>query len=492
MSTPAEAAPVWTKPSMPARSGVALAIVLAGAVLVMVDASIVNVAIPVLREDLGASFSEAQLVVAVYQVAYAALLITGGRLGDLYGRKRLFLVGLGGFVAASVVCGLAPDPVTLVVARAFQGAAAALMLPQTLSVIQVVIPLERRPRALAAFGVTSAAATILGPLLSGVIIHADVLGSSWRPSFLINLPVGLIGLVLAVRFLPESRSEQAKRLDLGGALLITLALSAVIVALIEGTDLGWPIWTVVLIVGSVPLFWRFARRCRVVHARNGSALVPPALWKDRAFVIGLVIYVLAYACVLPFFLYQSITLQYGQGYSALQTGLTSTPYAIGTIIGYRSALRAQRRLDGRAICLTGSALWTVGTIGLLITVLATGTNLSGLSLLPMLVVAGFGAGFMIGPLLGTILGVVSSFDAGAASGLLTTGQQVGGALGIAAAGLVFLQPLNGTVLAATPGQYIHAFAAALMVMVAVLVVNTVLISLLPRDTRKGSTDPAAR
>lgn len=468
-----------------ARPGWAVATVLAAAVLVMADASIVNVAIPVLRQHLGASFAQSQLIIAAYQICYAALLITGGRLGDLFGRRRLFMLGLSGFVLASVACGLAPTPVFLIVARAVQGATAALMFPQTLSVIQVAVPLERRPGAIAAFGITSAAATIFGPLVSGAIIQLNIFGSSWRPSFLINLPVGLVGLLMARMFLPESRSEQAKRLDFIGAGLVTAALAVMIVGLIEGNDQNWPSWAIGLIVLSIPLFALFHWRCRAMHARTQSALVPPPLWKDRAFVTGLIVYVLAYSCVLSFFLYQSITLQYGVGYTALQTGLTSSTYAIGTIAGYQIALRLQKKkVAGRTICFFGSALWAIGTAGILGTVALVGTSLNGWYLLPTLVVAGYGAGFMIGPLLATILSGVQSSDAGAASGLLTTGQQVGGALGIALVGVAFLGSLGavgqggaGTV--PVLQHYEGAFMAALILMTVLLAANTVLVRLLP-------------
>lgn len=466
------------------RSGLAVATVLAAAVMVMADASIVNVAIPALRQNLGASFAQSQLIIAVYQICYAALLVTGGRLGDLFGRRRLFMLGLSGFVLASVACGLAPTPVFLVVARAVQGVTAALMFPQTLAVIQVAVPLERRPGAIAAFGITSAAATIFGPLVSGALIQLNILGSSWRPSFLINVPIGLVGLLMAASFLPESRSEQAKRLDFVGVGLVTAALGAVIVGLIEGNNLGWPAWSIVLMVLSVPLFALFHWRCRVVHARTRSALVPPSLWRDCAFVTGLGIYMLAYSCVLSFFLYQSITLQYGLGYTALETGLVSSTYAVGTIVGYRIALRLLKKLAGRTICFAGSALWAIGTAGILGTVALFGTGLTGWYLVPMLVVAGFGAGVMIGPLLGTILSGVRGSDAGAASGLLTTGQQVGGAVGIAVAGVAFLGALGAVALNGAGNvpvleHYEGAFKAALILMTAILVVNTILIGLLP-------------
>lgn len=459
------------------RPAVPVAIVLTAAFLVMADSSIVNVAIPVLRTDIGATFGEAQLVVAAYQITYAALLIVGGRLGDRFGRRRLFLLGLAGFVVASIGCGLAPAPTVLIALRAVQGAAAAMMFPQTLSVIQVVVPRAGRPVALAVFGTTGSVATIAGPLVSGLLIRADLFGTSWRPAFLVNLPIGLAGLLLARRFLPESRSAGTATVDVPGGLLGVVALGSLVVALVEGRDLGWPWWTVALAVLAVPALAGFHLRCRAVHARGGTALIPPPLWRDRAFVSGLLVYVLSYLCLLSFFLYLAVTLQYGFARSPLGSALIACPYGIGTITGFQVSTRLRRVAGGRTRVFAGSLTWLAGTVGLAVTLACRGAELSGPVLLPALAVSGLGVGIMMAPLLGVILGGVRHSDAGAASGILSTGQQVGSVLGIALVGAAFTATMPD---GPTGPAYGTALYAAVLVIAAVLAVSTALIRLLPR------------
>ncbi|MFF6900300.1 MFS transporter [Streptomyces hydrogenans] len=428
-----------TRPRSP---GVAVAIVLVAAFLVLADTSIVNVAAPVLQSDLGASFAQTQWVVAAYQLTYAVLLITGGRLGDLYGRRRLFVVGLVGFVVTSAACGFATSPAVLIAARALQGATAALMYPQTLAVIQVVVPPERRPKAFAALGMVVSGATIAGPMISGVLIQLDLFGSSWRPAFLLNLPIGLLGVLAAVKFLPESRSEQARRLDLPSVLLVTAALGCLIYPLIEGHERDWPWWTVALMVLSLPLFGAFHLRCTQVHRVTQSALVPPSLWRDRAFTVGLVMYVLAYSGIASFFLYQSLMLQFAYGYSALAVAAIMSPFAIGSMVGYYSSTPFAKKTSGRVAVAVGALIWAVGDVAVGATTLLAGNGLKGWYFVPAFVIAGFGLGIALAPLLGVVLGSVRSSDAGSASGTLSTGQQVGAVLGVALIGVVFFGALG--------------------------------------------------
>ncbi|WP_163508996.1 MFS transporter [Fodinicola acaciae] len=458
------------------RPTLSVAIVLAAAFLVWADSSIVNVAVPVLRSDLHATFGQAQLVAASYQIAYAALLVVGGRLGDRFGRRRLFLIGLAGFAVASLGCGLAPTAQTLIALRAGQGVAAALMFPQTLSVIQVVVPAARRPLALAVFGITSSLATIAGPLICGVLLRADLFGLTWRPAFLVNLPVCALGLLMALGFLPESRSEDTRTIDIPAAVLVASALTATIVGLVEGNEAGWPWWSIGLLASAAPLFVLFHLRCRAVHRRGGTALVPPPLWRDRTFVVGLLVFVLSYVCVPAFFLYLSVTLQDGFGQSALGSALIATPYALGAMAGYQLSVRLRRALGGRGCVSAGTAAWLVGSAGLL---LAVGQqSLTGPVLLSALVVSGLGLGCMLAPLLGVILGGVPPAHAGAASGILSTGQQIGGVLGIALVGMAFTQPLSAGTESA---HYRAALFAAVVVITIAVAVNAVLARFLPDD-----------
>lgn len=412
------------------------------AFLVLADTSIVNVAAPVLQSDLDASFAQTQWVVAAYQLTYAVLLVTGGRLGDLYGRRRLFVVGLIGFVITSAACGFATGPATLIVARALQGATAALMYPQTLAVIQVVVPPERRPRAFAALGMVVSGATIAAPMISGVLIELDLLGSSWRPAFLLNLPIGVLGVISAMLYLPESRSDQARKLDLPSVLLVSAALTALIYPLIEGHERDWPWWTFASMILSVPLFGAFHLRCAKVHRETQSALVPPSLWRDRAFTVGLVMYVLAYSGIASFFLYQSLMLQFAYGYSALAVAGIMSPFALGSMAGYYSSSSFAKKTSGRVAVAVGALIWSIGDVAVGATTLLAGNGLKGWHFVPSFVVAGFGLGLALAPLLGVVLGSVRSSDAGSASGTLSTGQQIGAVLGVALIGAVFFGTLG--------------------------------------------------
>lgn len=425
-------------------TGMAVAVVLTAAFLVLADTSIVNVAVPVLQSDLGASFAQSQWVVAVYQLAYAVLLITGGRLGDLYGRRRLFVVGLVGFVLTSAACGFATSPAMLIVARALQGVAAALMYPQTLAVIQVVVPPERRPKAFAALGMVASSATIAGPMISGVLIELDLWGSSWRPAFLLNLPIGILGVFAALRYLPESRSEQARKLDVPSVLIISAALACLCYPLIEGHERDWPWWTFAVMALSLPLFALFGLRCTKVHRETQSALVPPSLWRDRAFTVGLVMYLLAYSGIASFFLYQSLMLQLAFDYSTLAVAAVMTPFAIGSLVGYYSSTAYARKTSGRTAVVTGSLVWSAGVIGVGATTLLAGNGLKGWYFIPTFFIAGAGLGLALAPLMGVVLGSVRSSDAGSASGTLSTGQQVGAVLGVALVGVVFFGTLGSS------------------------------------------------
>ena len=261
--------------------------VLIASFMILLDISIVNVAIPSVQRDLGATYAEIQWVLAGYQLAYAVVLITGGRLGDIFGRKRLFIIGVSGFTIASLICGLAPSPIALIAARVLQGLMAALMYPQVLSVIQVSFPPRERGAAFGVFGGVIGVASISGPLLGGLLIQADIhVGGHallWRPIFLVNLPIGIGAVVAAFIFLRESRAPSAPRLDIPGVVLATIGLFLIAFPLVEGRDAGWPLWAYLMLVGRparagwVPPVHPAPRRPRRQpsrRARRCSAIVP--------------------------------------------------------------------------------------------------------------------------------------------------------------------------------------------------------------------------
>jgi EmrB/QacA subfamily drug resistance transporter len=418
------------------RRWIALFVVLVATFMVLLDISIVNVAIPSIQRDLNASFGQIQLVLALYQLAYAVVLITGGRLGDIYGRKLLFMIGMSGFVIASALCGFAQSPEMLIGSRILQGLAASLMYPQVLSAIQVLFPPRERASAFAAFGAVIGLATIAGPLLGGILIQANFFGLDWRPIFLVNVPIGAGALVAAWFLLRESRSPTAPRLDLAGVVIVSLGLFLLVWPLVEGRDAGWPGWTFVSLAAALPVLAAFIWFERGQNARQASPLLVFSLFHNRAFDVGALVTFLFIAGLPAFFLTFSIFVQIGLGYSALHTGLTTLPFSIGSFFASFASARLSAQL-GRNVLLIGNALLLLGMVLLLLTVHLAGTDLLGTQLIPAFLIAGLGLGAVIAPLVNVILGGVDPRDAGSASGFLTTIQQVAGAVGVAVIGVIF-------------------------------------------------------
>lgn len=415
---------------------VVLAIILTATFMQLVDLSIVNVAIPSIQRDLSASYGQIQLVVVFYALAFACTLITAARLGDIYGRRRLFMIGMTAFTLASVLCGAAPSPGFLVLARLGQGLAAGLMFPQVLSVIQVTFPPKERGKALGIVGATIGLATILGPLLGGLLIQVDIAGLEWRTIFYVNLPIGAAALIGAWRYLGESRAPGATRLDLPGAVLVTAGLLLLIFPIVEGRDRGWPGWIWLLLATAVPVLaafiWYEQRRTR----EDRDPLLRMSLFKDKAFVAGLALSVVFFAGLPPFFFTLAVYLQIGLGFSALGSGLTGIPFAIGSALGAGSSDRIAHNL-GRRILLVGTGLLVVGMASVMLTAHLVGVHPHAWQFAPALFVGGVGLGLFIAPVINIILAGIRSESAGAASGVLSTVQQIGGAIGVAAIGVIF-------------------------------------------------------
>src|SRR3954469_20515480 len=383
----AAAAPVMQPPD-PGRWK-SLAVILAAAFLVGLDFFIVNVSIPAIRTSLHATFAEVQLVIASYGLTYAVLLISCGRLGDIYGRKRMFIWGVSAFTAPSMLCGLAPSPVSLIAARALQGIAGALLFPQVLSIMQVTFPPYERAKAFGLFGTVIGTSSFSGNVLGGLLVSADIFGLSWRPIFLINLPIGILTVLAAAKFLSESRAPKARRLDLGGVAIMTAALSLLLYPLIEGREAGWPLWAFVSIAASVPAFVFFVQFERRVTRSGGSPLVELSLFHDRAFVIGLCSGVCFFSGAAAFVLISTVFLQNGLGYSPREAGLTFSSYALAFLGSSLASVRVQPKLGSRIINL-GAALMIVGLISFLWMTSSQGTSLTGLMLAPALLIYGTG------------------------------------------------------------------------------------------------------
>jgi EmrB/QacA subfamily drug resistance transporter len=306
------------------RRWLALPVLLTGAFLPILDFNVVNLALPAIRDDLGATASEVQLVISAYAAAYAVFLITGGRLGDLLGRRRMFLTGVAGFTIASVLCGIAWSPTVLVAGRILQGLTATVMAPQVLASIRVLFPPAEQGRALGFYGATFGLANICGQILGGALVSAHPFGLAWQAIFLINVPIGIVAFVGGLLFLADSRAEHAQRLDIGGVILLSLTLGFLVYPLIEGRESGWPIWIIAMLLASPVMLLAFVRFEAGLSARGGDPLVALHLLRNSDFVIGLVM-ALAFYMLSSFYLTFAVYLQSGLHQSPLAAASPPCP-----------------------------------------------------------------------------------------------------------------------------------------------------------------------
>ena len=463
------------------RRWLMLAVLITGQFMALLDVTIVNVAIPTIQAKLHASGAALQLIVAGYTITYAMLLITGARLGDLRGHRRLFLAGLGTFTLASLACGLAPTTGALVTARFVQGVGAALMVPQILSVIQRQFAGAARARALGVYAATLASGAVVGQALGGLLVSANLLGASWRPVFLVNVPVGVAAAVLVPRLVPADQVPGGRRLDLPGLLTASGAVLLVVLPLVLGHEQGWPAWTFVSLAAGVLLAGVFVQVERSVAARGGDPLLDLGVLRAPGLVAGLAALT---AAMVGYggFLTLALHLQLGLGDSALRAGLTFAPGAAAFgATGY-----LWRRLPSRvhhALVPAGFAVAVLAYLGLAAT-LQAGTS-GGPWLLVLLVIYGTGFGAAFRPLLTQALVHVPPAEAADASGVLTTTIQLSQVIGVAVFGSVFLS------LAAHPGA--HASAAAFSTVelwLAALTLLGIVGALLLARTVRGATRAA--
>ena len=372
----------------------ALAVVLTGTFMVVLDFFIVNVAMPAMQADLHAGTGAIEWVIAGYGLTFATFLITAGRLGDQLGRRRMFSLGLALFTLASAACGLAPSPAVLVAARLVQGLAAALLSPQVLSIIGVVYSGPQRVRAISIYGIVLGFAAVGGQLIGGVLVQADIAGLGWRSCFLINVPVGLVALMVVARAVPESRVEGAHRLDLVGTTLITLGLVDIVLPLVEGRPHGWPAWTW-LCLGAAPLtLGLFAAHQRRLSRRGGAPLLDPALFRERAFSAGLVTQLVFFSTMASYLLVIALYLQHGRGLDALQARLVFTILAAAYLVASAYAPGLTPRL-GRRLPAIGALVLAAGHGLLALSVADIGVGGSIALLVPGMLLEGAGMGLVI-------------------------------------------------------------------------------------------------
>jgi EmrB/QacA subfamily drug resistance transporter len=421
---------------------VALITLLFGAFLPMLSFFIINVALPAIGSDLRASSGELQLVVGSYGIANGTLLVVGGRLGDGFGRKRLFLWGLAGFTLMSLVCALAPTVGVLLAARAIQGAAAAALTPQVLATISSVLAGAHRARAMAMFGVAGGLAAALGQILGGVLVSADLFGLGWRTVFLVNVPVGIAVLGAASFLLPETRAAQRLRVDGVGAALFAVTLVLLLLPLTEGRPLGWPVWTWVTLAAAIPATAVFAQHQRRSERSGGAPLIPPSVLRLRPMRIGLVLAVGFFTTFGGFMFVFALATQGEAGMSPLQGGLSLLPMATGFLITSIYGPRLQQRY-GAGLIVRGWLVQAAGYALLALVALTLWPDVTPLTMVIPMLVAGFGSGLVMVPLMGVVVGQVPPQQAGLGSGILLTSQQTCLALGAATVGTAYLA-LAGT------------------------------------------------
>lgn len=415
--------------------------VLIALVLEVADSTIVNTALPVIRQTLDASPAAMQWIVAGYLLVLGSLLLLGGRLGDAFGYRRMFLIGVAAFIATSMLCGMAQTPQQLVVARLLQGGAGAMMGPQVMAIVQILYtPLERVAR-LAWFGVIGGLAAIVGPIVGGLLIEANLLGLGWRLIFLVNLPIGLLALWLGVRTIPHKDVGHRLRVDLPGAALFAGGFAGVLLALIDGAEHGWPAWTLLSAAVGLAAILSGWRRAVARRKHDRSAMIEPALFQLRTFRWGLLAILAFAASAAGFLLVLAVTLQQGLGKSPLATALLHMPFGLGVMAGI--SLIGKRYLPrfGRLLLVSGATVMAIGG-AMALALLAQGIG-GGAALIALLGLAGMGMGMIAGPLPPVVVADVDRAFAGTASATLRTAQQIGGALGIALVGSAYFAANSG-------------------------------------------------
>lgn len=457
----------------PALSPLGLAVLLSGGFITIFDLFVVNVAIPSMQTTLSASFAQINFIIAAYEMAYGVLLIAGSRLGDRHGRRRLFMLGMIGFALASALCGLAPTADTLIGARVLQGMAAAMLFPQVYALIRVSYDGHARQRAFGLMGMTLGLAAIAGQVLGGWIVHADLFGLAWRAIFLINVPLGLLAWRLA-RHIPESREASGAPMDWPGAALVGAGLALLLLALIEGPARHWPAWAIACGGASAMLLARFARMQRRVRSQGGVPLVDMSLLAQPRFAAGCLLVMLVFSTASAMFLCYALLVQTGFGLDALTAGLIFAPASVGFVAGSMAAPRLVARFGTGAIALA-ALLYGGATATLMAQVGMAGAALTPWSLVPALAWLGAAQGAVNTPLVNLVLGLVENRQAGMAAGVVSTLQQVGAALGVSAAGMLFGGALQANAAAAAPARYASAFSSAMQFNVAAIAASVLLL-----------------
>lgn len=447
----------------------------------LIDVTIVNVALPSMRENLGASDSQIEWVVAAYILAFALGLLPFGRLGDILGRTRLFLIGVASFTAASALCGLAPNIEFLILARIIQGLAGAMMTPQVLAIATVTFPPKERGQAFSYFGLSAGLASVCGPILGGILVSANLFGLDWQPIFLVNIPIGIVAVIAGWFLIPRLPGHPTLTNDFIGIGLFGLAILAVVFPIIEGRTYGWPLWTFGMMLAGLVLMAAFAVWTRARARAGEPQLLNYDLITNPQFMFGAFVTTVFASGIPGMFMVISLLLQGGFAFTPLESGLTNTPFSVGVLIASVIAGRFGSRYL-RARLATSGALLVLGIGWLHFYIASVTDSIDHWAFLPPLLIAGIGLGLGFSSLFQLVLANVPPRDAGAGSGALQAFQQVGGALGVAFIGQIFFSNL-GNAFAAGSSQH-AAFASAASLALWYVVASFALVLVLSRFFRR--------
>ncbi|MDX6233058.1 MAG: hypothetical protein QOH68_2058 [Nocardioidaceae bacterium] len=463
-------------------------VILSAMILNILDSTIVNVAAPSIQADLSMSTSALEWVAAAYTLALAIGLMAGARLGDMYGRKRMLMLGLVGFVASSAFCSFAWSGDVLVASRALQGLAAALMVPQSFGLIRDVFPPQHMSKAFAALGPVIGLSTVLGPVVAGLLMKADLFGTDWRALFLINLPVGAFALVMGSKVLPAGRPSHAGlRLDGVGTALLGTASFLLVFPLVDGRTQGWPTWMFVLLAASVPVFGAFVAHQRARLRAGRAPMVELSVLRKRSYVSGVIFTLVFFGSIVGFSLTTGLFLQIGLGFGPMHAALYLAAMAVGAFFGAGVGAWAATAV-GRPILHIGLTIMAVGTAVLYVSLRSVDGDVGLLTLAPGLFVFGLGMGMIFVPLFSIIMAEIDDHEVGSGSGLLESLQQLGASLGVAILGTLFFDRLaledGGPVAAMASGRHLVAAEDTLLMVIALIAVAWLIGWLLPRKARE--------
>jgi EmrB/QacA subfamily drug resistance transporter len=433
------------------------------------DSTITNIAAPTIVRDIGGGESLIKWLGASYALAMGVLLVVGARLGDRYGKRRIFLIGIAGFTLASLAAGLSADPVMLIVARLFQGGFGALLIPQGIGILIGAFNREQMRGAFTVFGPVMGASAILGPIIAGFLISADIGGLTWRPIFLINIVLGVAGFVAALRVLPKDEQESHVPIDGPGACLLGGSMFGLIYGLIEGSTDGWTVVPILSLVAGAMLLAAFGARQRVA----ADPLILPSLLANRGFTAGMLLGLAFFAALNGLAYVISLFFQTGLGMTARAASIALSPFMIGIIIASFVCRPLLAKL-GRMMVLIGLGLTLAGAAGVWATVLNQGTHVSLWTLAPSILVLGLGAGACFSSLYDVAIGDVAPAEAGSASGSLSAVQQLASAIGSAVVTTVYFSQR------AEHGSA-HAMTVSVVVVAAIAALGLGLVWLLPRS-----------